>query len=295
MNDKLALIIDSNSLCYRSFYTLPELSTQEVPIFVVYGFIRQVFRLAKEFETNQFIFCWDSKVNHRKEIFPEYKLKRTEDKDPEHIAKLVLAFNQFNFIRREVLPKLGFRNIFCQSGFEADDIMAQITIDYPDRNFVIVSGDMDMLQCLTDKVSQWTYKKLISKKTFTKIYGIDPSLWASAKAIGGCNSDGVPGIKGIADPAKSKSQKMPAISLASGQEVTARLLEKYNDPENQKLIQRNLQLITLPFKTDKYQLDKMTLEEDDLTRDSFWEVFLKLDFKSCLSDFTNWMNRFDLK
>jgi len=292
--DKPTLIVDSNSLCYRSFFTLPELSVQEVPVFVIFGFARQMLSLSKEFKTNQFIFCWDSKENHRKEIFPDYKKKRREKKDPDDTAKLMVAFNQFNFIRRKFLPLLGFKNIFCQKGFEADDLIAYLVQYWNDREFVIVSSDADLYQCLNDSVSQWTYKRLVTKKNFIKKYGAEPEVWATAKAIGGCNSDGVPGIRGVADPAKSKSEKMPAIKLAMKAEVSENLLKKFNEPENQKIIERNLQLVSLPLETEEYKLNHMELIDDELTKEKFWILFQSMEFASFLKKFEEWEDNFEL-
>lgn len=293
---KTTLLIDSSTLCYKSLYALPPLSLNDIPIFIVYGFARQLLSLAKEFETNNLVFCWDSKENYRKKIYPKYKAKRKENKSPEEVAKLNQGFIQFQYIRRTFLPLLGFKNIFIQTGFEADDLIAHLINKHSDKLFTIVSSDSDLFQCLSDNVSMWNFKKLMTKKWFEKTYGIEPIKWIEAKKIGGCYSDSLPGIAGISDPAKSKAKIIPAVQIAAGLKVSDTLSKKYNDPDNQAILERNRELIALPLSTKDYQIKDMNLVEDEITRRRFIEVFDMLKFESFLypGEFQKWVDSFKL-
>jgi len=296
------LLIDCNALCYRGFYTLQDLSVNDVPINVVFSFLRQVLTLSRDFNTEKIIFCWDSRVNLRKEIYPDYKRKRREDKTKEEVAKLNAAFNQFTYIRRIILPRMGFNNIFIQSGFEADDVIAAIC-KKQENNYVIVSADSDLIQLLDDNVKMYNFKKVLTKKWFEDTHKCHPKYWANAKAIGGCESDNVKGIKGISDPSKSKAKEIPALlpySKNGSSPKTKKILEKIAEEENKKIIDRNFTLVNLPFRTGKagkYLIKDFSIEEDDISINKFKKVFIKHQFESFIrpDQWTKWVEAFRLE
>ena len=86
-----------------------QLSYNDVSTGVVFGFMWQIFKLAKNYETMNFIFCMDSKKSKRKEIFPEYKSKRKKEKTEEEREFDELCYNEFNEVYK-LLKKLGFNN-----------------------------------------------------------------------------------------------------------------------------------------------------------------------------------------
>ena len=109
-------------------------------------------------------------------------------------------------LRKEILPALGFKNIFLKAGYESDDIITFVIDQNRGEHYpiVIVSSDNDLLQLIDYDTSFYNFKERITFDIFTKrIDGLAPWYWAEAKAIGGCDSDNVKGIKGISDPAKS--------------------------------------------------------------------------------------------
>ena len=134
------IIIDCHNICYRAFHT-----TGYLDLGIVYGFLKALLDFAKTLESSQFIFCWDSRKSFRKELEPTYKLRppKTEEEQEE----LEEALEQFTQLRKEVLPNLGFRNIFLQPGYEADDLIAHIVQRFP-GDYTIVSGDEDLYQLL---------------------------------------------------------------------------------------------------------------------------------------------------
>ena len=193
------LVIDCNNLAYRAFYT-----TGVLDLGIVYGFMNQILTLAKDLKSSRFIFCWDSKKNFRKDIMPTYKGNRQE-KDEQTKKELEKAFDQFKMLRTEVLPNLGFANVFVQPGYEADDLIAHVVQRFPDK-YIIVSGDEDLYQLLGEDrfISTMIYqpikKNLVTTKSFYEKYGIDPVAWSTVKALAGCTSDNVEGIKGVGKP-----------------------------------------------------------------------------------------------
>lgn len=284
---KKILIIDCNNLAYSSFYTFGNLSYQEKKTGVIFGFIQKVISLAKKFETKNFIFCWDSKKSYRKLIYPEYKANRRKDLTEQEKADLQLAFEQFTELRTKTLLEMGFNNNLMQTGYEADDLIAKIVIENCNQSFWIVSTDQDMYQLL-DKAAMYNHKtkKKILYKDIVSKYSATPSLWAEVKAVAGCDSDNVKGIKGVGE--------MTAIKYLQDRLLEGKIKDRIESKEGQRIIERNRQLVYLPFQGRKKLNTK--LKEDSLKKDKFIEVFMRYGFESLLKKeaVENWAKLFNL-
>src|SRR3990167_5779831 len=162
----LNLVIDSNFLCYRALFTMGELSADEARTGVIFGFLLEVLKLAKKFNTNKFFFCWDSRKSKRRRIYPDYK-QRGKEKTPDEIVLIKEAYQQFTILRTEILLAMGFRNNFIQAGLESDDLMACLSLIPKNRPMTIVSPDEDLLQMLDYGVDIWTGKKLVTRDSFS--------------------------------------------------------------------------------------------------------------------------------
>ena len=51
------IIVDSNALAYRAKYSMRGLSYEQMETGVVFGFMGEIIRLARMFETNKFAFA----------------------------------------------------------------------------------------------------------------------------------------------------------------------------------------------------------------------------------------------
>lgn len=280
------LLIDSNAVCHRARHAMKSsnLSYDEMRTEVIFSFMNQLYTLAKTFDTNQFVFAWDSRESKRRKIYPGYK-KRGKEKTQEDIEFDELTLPQFDKIRCEVLPCLGFNNQFLKEGYEADDIIAALVMKYKDK-FTIVSRDNDLYQLLfyADMYDPQT-KRTMTKKTFYQQFGVLPSKWAMVKAIGGCTSDKVKGVDRVGETT--------AIKYLRGQlKEGAKTLTAIE--ESQKLIESNLKLVKLPFAGMN---GNFALSEDTLSVRKFTETFTKLGFRTFLSDreFQGWETLFQLR
>lgn len=269
------ILIDCNYICWTAHYKLKSLriTTDEGHQLTgaIFGLIRQVIALSQMFKSNEFIFCFDGPNNKRKKIFPGYKKGRDADENKEERA----AVNQqIELLCNEILPRLGFNNIFQQDGIEGDDLLAQAAYQMPDEECVIVSGDEDQYQLLDGITSQYlpVKNKVYTVNDFIKEFGISPSLWAAYKAIAGCGSDKIPGIRGMG-PKKT--------------------LELFKDPkwkkqlseEDSKIYKFFLQLTDTPIEGT----EELTFYEDDLSVKAFIEVCEEYEFDSLiLHDVENW-------
>lgn len=256
------LLIDVSNLCWRSYYALKgaALSAGDIQTGVLYGVFRDIVNLADRFQSNQFVWCFDSNPTRRKEVFPEYKANRVPS-SPEERKKKQVVKKQIDHLFL-LLNSLGFRNIFRFEGYEADDLIARIAKDIrvatevpEDRHFIVaISSDHDLYQILRTGVRihdprtqvDWSSKKFESK------YGIPPRKWAEVKAIAGCGGDNVPGILKVAEST--------AIKYLLG-ELKPHFKTYQNIVAGRKIIKRNRRLVTLPFEgcpTAEFSSDELS-------------------------------------
>jgi DNA polymerase-1 len=183
-------------------------------------------------------------------------------------------------LREEILPALGFRNIFLKAGVEADDLIASLVMANKDLFWMIISTDDDLLQLLDRNVYIYNLKskRIVTPKSFATEYGVSPSLWHYVKAIAGCVSDNVKGVSGVG--------VKTAIRYLNGQ---LRGIKKDKIEESKEIVNRNLKLVKLPY-NDKI-LDLQLDFEEEFSLDNFIEICQKYDFRSFLfkkDEFESW-------
>lgn len=288
MIDNKVLVIDSNCLCYMSRFAFGGLSYEEKKTGVIFGFLGQIFRLAKKFDTNKFVFAWDSRKSFRQQSYPAYKRNRRKDRTKEEEIDDRIAFSQFGDLRLGVLPWMGFRNIFIQTGHEADDIIASVVMNNPDYDFTVVSSDNDLLQLL-DYCDMYHPRKKTSttKKSFMEKWGMEPNQWADVKSLAGCSTDNVPGIKGVGEKT--------AIKFIRGELKKGKIYERIISDEGKKTTEETQWFVALPLDTTKeYIID---FSNEIFYSDYFVEVFQEFGFNSFLKkeNYESWKRRFNLQ
>ena len=189
------LLVDASFMAHRAFHTpgMDRLSYRGKPTGTVYGFLRDTRTLMESFNTDQLVFFFEFGIGIREIKFPGYKANRGI-RDPLFNQQLLDLMNVH-------LPGIGFNNIQCQDGYEADDLIAEYSHGgnwAPDEDIVIVSADKDLYQCLRRGVRQYNpiAKKTMTVKRFKEHYGIHPDQWADVKSIAGCKTDNVIGVPG---------------------------------------------------------------------------------------------------
>lgn len=268
------VIVDSNAICHQIRFSMRNspLTTEEQRTEIIFGFLRKILVYAKLLQTSDFAFAWDTLRNFRFEVYPNYKMNRHKSNKSDEDKKLdIITFPQFEALRTKVLPRMGFNNIFCHEGLEADDIIAKIVGNYPSLDKYIVSRDSDLFQLLSPHCSMVYNKDIFTMEDFYKKYEISPNKWAMVKAIAGCTTDNVLGVAGVGEKTacqflngtlKPKSKK--AVSIE----------------ENQDIINRNLPLVKLPYKGTPV----CRLKKDKLQWSDFEYVFVYLDFLSFIKN-----------
>jgi len=288
------LIFDGNALGYAAFHAYGDLEDDlGNPTAVIFGFIRLILAIQEKLNGDEWIFCWDSRKSFRKDIYPQYKASREENKTEDELAKRRSAHEQFTKLRKEVIPALGFANNFISPGYEGDDLMAAILDDVDPYKNILCTSDNDMFQCLDDcDIYHLATKKMFTRNDFMKKFKIWPEQWAEAKAIGGCNGDGVFGIEGVADPKKNTSKALKYLNDDLNKGI---ILNRIESTEGQEIIRRNLRLVKLPFE-GKTPI-KFKLGPNELSKEKFEEVFEKYRFISLLEKkmFQRYIKAFKIK
>ena len=290
--DMSILLIDCSNLSYAALHSIGYLSYNEKETGIIYGFLRQILSLAIRFKTNRFVFCWDAGMTHRHLMYPEYKRKRHDARkdDPEKQAAHKSLMLQNHELIHHTLPTLGFKNNFVKLWYEADDLLAYWANKLKNDKIIMVTSDADLYQCL-DHCDIWRpqQKAMMTKKIFKETFKIKPSQWALAKAIGGCSGDNVQGIQGAADP---KSTTSKALKYIQGKLKDGKIKERIESKEGQKIIERNLPLVTCPCRPEL--LKRMLLRKDEFSSKKFVELFDKFRFDSFLNkkNFKQWKKTF---
>jgi 5'-3' exonuclease len=264
----ITLLCDSHGLGYRAHH-----STGSLDGGIAFGFLSTVLQLGERYRTNSFVFCWDGPGSLRKKLFPEYKASRTV-KTQEEVAERMKIHTQFNALRDEILPAVGFHNHYLLQGYEADDLIAQTMIDNPIRQFIMVSSYHDLFQLLQHKNCKGQHLlsngKLMTASSFMAEYRVPAREWASVKTLAGCPGDGVIGVYGVGE---KTAIKYLLNELPEGKKK--RLLE--DTQLSGPIIHRNYLLVRLPFPGVKLAV---SIRKDSFDEESVREVFSDLGFSS---------------
>ncbi|WP_293002166.1 DNA polymerase I [Mycobacterium sp.] len=200
------MLLDGNSLAYRAFYALPaeNFKTQGgLTTNAVYGFTAMLINLLRDEAPTHIAAAFDvSRQTFRSERFPEYKANRSTTPD---------EFRGQIDITKEVLAALGI-TVLAEPGFEADDLIATLTTQAENEGYrvLVVTGDRDSLQLVTDDVTVLYPRKGVSELTrFTpeavvEKYGLTPTQYPDFAALRGDPSDNLPGIPGVGEKTASK-------------------------------------------------------------------------------------------
>jgi len=194
------LLLDGHSLAYRAFFALPPenfSTTTGQPTNAVYGFTSMLINVLRDEQPTHVAVAFDrGEPTFRHEQYVEYKATRKET-PADFRSQLSLIF--------EVLDVLGIRRLSVP-GYEADDVIATLaTQAADDMDVLIVTGDRDVLQLVTDHVTVlYTMRGISEMARFTPAaveakYGLSPAQYPDFAALRGDPSDNLPGIPGVGE------------------------------------------------------------------------------------------------
>ena len=195
---KKLIAIDGNSLMYRAFYAIKEMSTRDGKATnALHGFLGMLLKLAAE-NPDYMAVAFDVRgKTFRHDSFSEYKATRKPM--PDELAEQMQA----------IKPILRAMNIcICECpGFEGDDVLGTLS-RIAEKNgtaTLIVTGDRDALQLINEHTHVLMTRKGITDTTefdeaaLLEQYGVTPSGIIDLKGLMGDSSDNIPGIPGVGE------------------------------------------------------------------------------------------------
>ena len=194
MSDKL-VIIDGNSIFYRSFYALPLLSNSKGEYSnAVYGFAMQIINIINNIKPKYMVVAFDvSKHTFRNDLYDGYKATRKPMPD-ELRSQIVPLKNMLKLMDIQIAEK---------EGLEGDDIIGIISKKFLNTETIIVTGDRDSFQLVDDVTSVYFTKKgtsdvkIMTEKDLKNEYGVSPKQFIDLKALQGDTADNIPGVAGV--------------------------------------------------------------------------------------------------
>lgn len=199
--DKTCVIIDGNAIIHRAYHALPPLTTKEgLLVNAVYGFTSTLLKVLQDIAPTYLAVSFDvAGKTFRDDLFVDYKATRVKA-DQELYDQIPLVYD---IVRAFGIP------IYTKEGFEADDIIGTIaryvTKTTRDVRVMVVTGDMDILQLVDDRVSVYELRKglsdivIFTPEKVKEKYGFGPDMIVEYKSLCGDASDNIPGVKGIGE------------------------------------------------------------------------------------------------
>ncbi len=190
LKGKTVYVVDSHSLIFQVFHALGEMTGPHgEPVSAIFGFARDLFYLLREKKPDYLMCAFDrSGPVFRHEKYEAYKADRGEM--PEDLRA------QLPNIRR-LLDALGVP-VLDYENFEADDVIATIArlCDEAGANCLMVTGDKDCRQLITDRVKIYNVRKdqVFGAAELAAEWGIRPDQVVDFQSLVGDAVDNVPGV-----------------------------------------------------------------------------------------------------
>ena len=131
---KTWLILDVSYLCYRVYHVMPDLTFQDIPTAVPFGFLRDLVSFQNRHQTPHTVFAFDFPPYKRKQIYPDFvKMCDAFDVPCERITE-----------KKDVVPAIK-RMLASKTAYVLD-----VMVPYTEHVLPMIPGGM-------------TYKDIITK------------------------------------------------------------------------------------------------------------------------------------
>ena len=274
-------LIDGSTYIYRAFYGVRDLSTSTgLPTNAVYGFVGMLNRVLRERAPDYIAVALDAPgPTFRHELSSDYKANRP--RMPEALSI------QIPYIKRVIS---AYRvPCFEVPGYEADDIIGTLATwaSGQGADVVMISGDKDLMQLVTGRVSMWDTLKnvVVGPAEVEKRYGIAASQLVELMGLMGDSGDNIPGVPGVGPKtAQRLIEEFGTIdNLLSDlkrvqKEKERKKLEEYSE---QAILSRQLAKIECDVPVDR---DWQNLKLGNEDRDGLITLYRELEFKKFLQE-----------
>lgn len=274
-------LVDASGYIFRAYYAIrPLTNSKGLPTNALYGFTSMLLKLIQEKKPDHIACVFDvARKTFRNEKYPAYKANR--DETPEDLVP------QFPYFRKIVqalnIPVLELPN------YEADDVIGTVAKNMSRKKLktVIVTGDKDLMQLVTDKVELFDSmkEKEIRAEQVLEKFGVKPEQVADVLGLAGDASDNIPGLPGIGEKTAIKLiQQFGSIEniykkLGPGDGLTDKLREKLKIHEKEAYLYRELATIVTDAPLE-YDFKDFALGAPD--PEKMKTLFEELEFKRFL-------------
>jgi len=191
--EKTLYLIDGSAYIYRAYHAIRSLTNSKgLPTNAAFGFARMLLKLLEDRAPEYIVMFFDAKgPTFRHEMYADYKANRPPMPDDlsiqiPYIKEITKGFN---------MP------VIEMSGYEADDLIGTFSriAEKAGFNVVMVTGDKDFMQLVTDKAIIWDpmKEKTIDSDVIRTTYGIEPRQMVDVMGLSGDTADNIPGVPGI--------------------------------------------------------------------------------------------------
>lgn len=320
------VLIDGHGILHRAYHALPPLTTSKGELVnAVFGFTSMLLRVIHDLKPTHLAVCFDTpKPTFRNKMYKDYQA--TRPKMEENLS------SQIGLVHK-VVEEMRIP-IYEMDGYEADDILGTLAYrvtslnvipsdrresrnlsrmrdslrqderslhfgrdDKREKNtfeVIIVTGDRDILQLVSDKVKVYmpvkglSESKLYGEKEVEEKFGIKPSQIVDYKALVGDQSDNYPGVPGVGPKTAANllscfqtlEQIYQQINRVENEGLRKKLKENFESAEMAKKL---AMIVTdVPITAD---LEKCRLQ--NLDRQNVHQLFEELEFRSLISRLTS--------
>ncbi len=205
MTKRVLAVVDGNSIIHRAFHGLPTTMTAPDgrPTNAAYGFISMLTKMVDVLEPDGVIVAFDKgRPAFRSEVLECYKAHR-----PPTASELKVQFPMV----KELLEAMAVPMVEVD-GWEGDDILGTLAArgEQAGMRVLLVTGDRDALQLVTENVSVVTTRKGITDivtydpQGVLERYGVTPAQVTDYLGLKGDTSDNIPGVPGVGEKTASK-------------------------------------------------------------------------------------------
>ena len=286
---KRLFLLDGHSLAHRAFYALPLLTNSDGEYTnAIFGFTKMLFKLIDNEDPDLMAVAFDLKApTFRHKEFDDYKAGRK--KMPDELSPQI----------PQIKSMLEYLNIptFELEGYEADDVIGTLAREgeREDYDVVIVTGDRDALQLVTDNVNIMYTKRGITNivnydldKVHEK-YELEPAQLVDMKGLMGDSSDNIPGVPGIGEKTATKLLKQFAdldeildnIDKVSGKKRKENLHKFEEQARMSKRLGEIMVDVPIDIDIEELKMEELTPEE----KKKIVELFRRYEFNSLLERF----------
>jgi 5'-3' exonuclease len=194
------LLLDGPSMWFRSYFGVPSSITTPDgrPVNALRGFLDSLAVLITRERPRRLVVCddWDWRPQFRVDLIPSYKAHRVVEENPDGEPDVEAVPDeltpQVGWIL-DVLETFGIATAGAQ-GCEADDVLGTLAAKERGDRVVVVSGDRDLLQVITDDPVPVRVLYLGRGLANATMFGP-----AELALMRGDPSDGLPGVPGIGE------------------------------------------------------------------------------------------------